>query len=204
MKQFLGGMAAASVLWVSILIAQATGKIDLLGWVGLEEDEEVPVEDATAVEAAPDESDRKTPRRRKGKRRIRRKPGSPMPEETYDLSEGVAGDALGTPGAKELTMGSAGGEDQLSAKEIDQGIDRVFRGIERCLVLAPPGAPTTGKLTVGMSIASNGAVTKVNLKGPGVMITGEVGACFRRIVKTIRYRSFDGPSMVVHYPIVFD
>ncbi len=204
MKQFLGGLAAASIFWISILFAQVTGKIDLLGWVGQEETEDVPAEEETVAETASDDPDKTTKKRRKGKRRIRRRPGAPMPEETYDLSEGVAGDALGAPGVKELAMGSAGGEDQLSAKEIDQGIDRVFRGIERCLVLTPPGAPTTGKLTVGMSIASSGKVTKVNLRGPNVMITGEVGACFRRIVGTIRYRSFDGPSMVVHYPIVFD
>ena len=98
----------------------------------------------------------------------------------------------------------AGGEDQLSSQEIDQGIGRVFRGIERCLVLAPPGAPTTGKVVFGMHIAPNGQVTKVNLKGPNVMIKGDVGACFRRTVKSIRYRSFDGPDMIAHYPVVFD
>jgi hypothetical protein len=204
MKQFLGGMAAATLIWGAILFAQVTGAIDLRDMLGLAEDEEIPAETGTVVGTATDEPDKKTRKRRRGKRRGRRRGGSPMPEETYDLSEGVSGDALGAPGAKELAMGAAGGEDQLSSREIDQGIDRVFRGIERCLVLAPPGAPTTGKLTVGMHIASSGAVTKVNLRGPNVMIKGEVGACFRRIVKTIRFRSFDGPSMVVHYPIVFD
>ncbi len=101
-------------------------------------------------------------------------------------------------------MGNAAEEDQLSSAEIDRGIDRVFKGIQRCLVLAPGDAPTTGKVVFGMHIASSGKVTKVNLKGPNVMIRGDVGACFRRTAKSIKYRSFDGPDMVAHYPIVFD
>ena len=55
-----------------------------------------------------------------------------------------------------------------------------------------------------MHIASSGKVTKVNLKGPNVMIRGETGQCFRRTVKSVRYRSFDGPDMIAHYPIVFE
>ena len=125
-----------------------------------------------------------------------------MPTRQYDTSEGMVGDALGA-SSRELAMG-AGGEDQLSSRGIDQGIGRVFKGIERCLLALPPDAPAKGKVVFGMHIASSGHVTKVNLKGPKVMIQGEVGACFRRVVKSPRFRSFDGPDMVAHYPVVFD
>ena len=75
---------------------------------------------------------------------------------------------------------------------------------ERCLLLLPPDAPAKGRVVFGMHITSSGQVTKVNLKGPKVMIQKETGACLRRVVKSIRFRRFDGPDMVAHYPVVFD
>lgn len=98
----------------------------------------------------------------------------------------------------------AGGEDQLSSAEIDAGIDRVFNGIQRCLILVPSQAPAVGKVVVGMKIAPSGAVTSVNLSGPNVIIKDDPGSCIRRTVKSIRYRSFKGPEMLVNYPIVFE
>jgi hypothetical protein len=204
MKQFIAGILTASLIWAGVFIAQAKGVIDLFG----EEEVSDQALEPTAAASSPPLSKKAVKKR--GKRRRPRRggnrtaSGNPMPANTYDLSEGMAGDALDGPGGKSLSMGSAGGEDQLSPGEIDQGIDRVFKGIERCLLTLPPDAPATGKVVFGMNIASSGRVTKVNLRGPNVMIKGETGACFRRTVKSIRFRSFDGPDMVAHYPVVFD
>jgi hypothetical protein len=202
MKQFFFGMLVASLLWGGLLYAQKAGMLDLIDFA------KTPNTDAemtfSEAELESDESkDRAKRKKRRSKRRRRRSASSgPMSARQYDTSEATTGDSLGG-GSRELGMG-AGGEDQLSSREIDQGIDRVFKGIERCLLLMPPDAPSKGKVVFGMHIASSGQVTKVNLKGPKVMVQGETGACLRRVVKTIRYRRFDGPDMVAHYPVVFD
>ena len=202
MKQFIAGLVVASLGWGGLLYAQKAGIVDVLGT------EAAPVRVAElstddASEAAADEPNTKRRKKRKGRRRRRpSSQGGPMPVNQYDTTVGVVGDNLDV-GSREVGMG-AGAEDQLSNVEIDQGIDRVFKGIERCLLLLPPDAPATGKIVFGMHIAPSGQVTKVNLKGPKVMIQGETGACLRRTVKAIRYRSFDGPAMVAHYPVTFD
>ena len=202
MKQFLAGIVTASLIWGGLFWAQKAGHIDLLGV-------ETPPEETvdTVPEATLESEAVKPPRegkRRRGKRRSRRAFDGNGPGNYYDTAEGVSGDVLDGPGGKELSMAGAGGEDQLSSQEIDQGIDRVFKGIERCLLTLPPDAPASGKVVFGMNIASSGKVTKVRLKGPRHMITGETGACFQRTVKSIRFRGFDGPDMVAHYPVTFD
>lgn len=202
MKQFLAGVIVSSLLWGMLIFVEKKGITHLFfEKEGATEDTTAPV--AEAVLLSKDVPEESKNRGRRGKRRRKNTSGSPMPLNSYDTTEGLSGDVLDGPGSKELTMG-AGGEDQLSSREIDQGIDRVFKGIERCLLTLPPDAPAAGKVVFGMNIASGGQVTKVNLKGPNVMITGETGACFRRTVKSIRFRSFDGPDMTVHYPVEFD
>ncbi len=203
MKQFFLGLVTASLVWGGLFYLQKAKIINLLG----EDEEPVVTDSATddATLASQDVKDTKAAGKRRGRRRGRRAAGSgPLPERSYDMSDGVSGDVLDGPGGKELTMGAGGGEDQLSNKEIDQGIDRVFKGIERCLLTLPPDAPAAGKVVFGMNIANSGQVTKVSLKGPRHMITGETGACFQRTVKSIRFRSFEGPDMVAHYPVTFD
>ena len=202
MKHFLAGIVVASLIWGGLFGAQKAGYIDLLGGNAPTEAVEIATPDAPLESEAV-----KTPKegkRRRGKRRNRRTSDSPGPGNHYDTEEGVFGDVLDGPGGKELSMAGAGGEDQLSSQEIDRGIDRVFKGIERCLLALPPDAPAAGKVVFGMNIASSGKVTKVSLKGPKHMISGETGACFQRTVKSIRFRSFDGPDMVAHYPVTFD
>jgi hypothetical protein len=203
MKQFIGGVLSASVFWAGLMFAQSRGAIDLFG-SGNEDDAVVDVvaRDTDTALWGKEVAERKSRKRRWGKRR-RGSRGAPMQAGRYDTSDGVAGDDLESPGAREVSMG-AGAEDQLSNAEIDRGIDSVFNGIQRCLLLLPPDAPAQGKVVFGMHIASSGQVTKVSLKGPNVMINGECGACFRRTVKSIRFRSFDGPDMIAHYPVVFD
>ncbi len=199
MKQFLTGFAVASVVWFGVLYAQATGGISLFG-DGDDATVAPQVDTDVGPTTAPDEAAPK--KKRRGGRRRRRGDGAPMKAAAWDTSVGQAGDDLEV-SPREVSMGQ-GAEDQLSEAEIDKGIDRVFRGIQRCLLALPPDAPATGKVIFGMHIASSGQVTRVNLKGPNVMIQGEVGACFRRTARTIRFRAFDGPDMIAHYPIVFE
>lgn len=197
MKLFFGGFFAASILWAGILWAQSTGAISLFE-----------PDDSEQAAAYLDEKDRPPEngetQKRKGRGRGRRSKRARNAAPSYPLGDGMSGDDLGAPGARALAMGQIGGEEQLSEDEINKGIDRVFNGIERCLVLVPSAAPTTGKVVVGMHIANNGQVTKVNLKGPKALVGGEAGACIRRVVKTIRFPDFDGPDMVAHYPITFE
>ena len=202
MKQFLAGIVTASLIWGGLFWAQKAEYIDLLGVNAPTED--VAPEASEATLASEEVKTPKESKRRRGKRRSRRSYDGPGPGNHYDTTEGVSGDQLDGPGGKELSMAGAGGEDQLSSQEIDQGIDRVFKGIERCLLTLPPDAPAAGRVVFGMNIASSGKVTKVNLKGPKHMISGDTGACFQRTVKSIRFRSFDGPDMVAHYPVTFD
>jgi hypothetical protein len=200
-KWFLLGFLAASVLWLGLVYAQSVGVIEIFG---ADEDGAV-VARASAGDAGVEAAEE--PKKKKGKRRRRgrRGEGKVWPAgPSYDTSEGVAGDDLGGPGASDLAMGEAGGQEQLTAAEIDRGIDTVFNGVERCLVLVPAGAPATGKVVLGMHIASSGKVTRVSLKGPKPIVQGESGGCIRRAVKSIRYPAFDGPDMVAHYPIVFE
>jgi hypothetical protein len=204
MKQFLLGFAVASALGVGALWAQSTGRLEIFEPV----DEVGPDEPAAVLELAvgadKDDTDSRRGKRRKSRRGRRGNRVQSLAGPGYETGDGVSGDDLGGPGARELSMGNAGGEEQLSEAEIDRGIDRVFNGIERCLVLVPAGAPATGKVVVGMHIAPNGQVMGVNLKGPNTIVSGEAGACIRRIVNSIRYPSFDGPDMLANYPIVFE
>lgn len=203
MKQFLAGIIISSIVWGGLIFAEKEGMMHLFFEAETLTESKESAPDETKISATEIQETKKGKGRR-GKGRRKSASGSPMPLNTYDMNEGISGDALDGPGGKELSMGAAGGEDQLSSQEIDQGIDRVFKGIERCLLSLPPDAPAAGKIVFGMNIASSGQVTKVNLKGPNVMISGETGACFRRTVQSIRFRSFDGPDMVAHYPVTFD
>jgi hypothetical protein len=205
MKQFVLGMVTASLCWGGLLLAQKKGIIHFLSFVSDSNDdvdsEAIPATLAVA-ETPDDKKDKKRHRKRSRKSPSSSSIGDSSQTGQYDMSEGMVGDSLDV-GSREVSMGK-GGEDQLLEREIDQGIDRVFSGIERCLLLLPPDASAEGKVIFGMNIAPSGQVTKVNLKGPSMMIKGETGACFTRTVKAVRFRSFNGPDMVVHYPVEFD
>ncbi len=204
MKQFATGFFMASTLWLGLLYAQSIGKIELFG---LGESDSVDKQVAVLEEEAQPTEKKKKKRRgrkRRSKRGKRQRQSRQMGSVTYEMGNGISGDELGSSGSRELAMGSAGKEEQLSEAEIDRGIDRVFNGIERCLVLVPSEAPATGRVMIGMHISSSGRVTKVNLKGPKVLVGGDSGACIRRTVKSIKYPGFDGPDMIAHYPITFE
>jgi len=208
MKQFMGGFVVASMVWVGVLCAQSYWNFKLFDFLFASDTEAS--QSMAELEMGPTVATKKKQKgsKKRGWRKRSRgqrssKHGQFVSRE-YDMSEGIKGDVLGGPGSRDLNMAGGGQVDQLSSAEIDQGIGRVFKGIERCLLLLPSDAPAQGKVIFGMKIAKSGHVTKVNLKGPNTMIQGETGACFRRKVKSIKYRPFDGPDMIAHYPIVFE
>ena len=202
MKQFIIGFIVASFLWLGALYAQSAGYIDFFG-TGEEPDTDRIADVSDAGVGGEDPQDDKGKKSKRKRRRFVKKRKS-LKSAAHDMGETTVGDDLGSTGNGELDMGSRGSEDQLSSARIDRGIDSVFNGIQRCLILVPSDMPASGKVVLGMHIASSGRVTKVNLKGPGPIIRGESGACIQHVVKSIDYPAFDGPDMIAHYPIVFD
>lgn len=201
MKQFLSGVLVASVLWLGVVFAQSRGVIEIFESsdtqeTGVDTAADIPMVDTDSEAAA-------SPKRVRKKRRRIKKRRAPLASDLgYERGEGEVGDDLSA-GARSVGMHN-GGEEQLSNEEIEAAIDRRFNGIQRCLTLLPPDAPSTGKLVIGMNIAGSGTVTKINLNGPNAMIKGDTGDCFRRIIRGITFRGFDGPDMIVRYPIIFE
>lgn len=197
MSRFVSGFAAASVLWGAVAIG-----LWLAGVIGPVEEEELamaPLEEPAPAIEEPAEDDAKSRRRR---RRGRRGPsgsgGAHVPS-----GNATTGDSLGENDPRYVDMES-GGEQQLASSEIEAGFDQAFGRIRRCLVLAAGDGPVSGRLTFGLRIAGSGRVTRVNLAGPAAVTTGESGDCLRETARSIRFRSFDGPDMVVHYPVTLD
>lgn len=186
MSRFLGGFFLASLVWGGVLYAQVSG------WLGRSR---TPPAAESSSSAEPAQEPRTQSRKHKTRTARRRRP-----------RHGVAtsGDDLGGPQVRRLDAAERGGEGQLRQGEVEAGIDRAFPQIRRCLMLAASEAPATGRLVFGMRIAGSGRVTKVNLRGPAGVTRGEAGTCMRRAARDIRYRVFDGPDMVIHYPITLE
>jgi hypothetical protein len=192
MSRFLAGFAVASVLWGGALALYLSGVLE-----GAPEEPVGEIEPAfgdEVVEAPPED----TPRMRRGRRRGGRSSGGGGPTP---LGNAITGDDLGDPGALNLDLGDEGGEERIPGHEIEAAMDEAFPRVRRCLVLAAGEDRVTGRLTFGLRIEPNGSVSRVNLSGPAAVTTGECGDCLRGAVRGIRFRSFDGPPMVVRYPI---
>ena len=98
----------------------------------------------------------------------------------------------------------SGGEEQLTGAEIDHAFDGVMPRVRRCFMLAATDRDITGTLTFGLRIGGNGHVNAVNLAGPAVLTTGDSGDCLRTAARSISFPTFDGPEMVVRYPITLE
>jgi hypothetical protein len=97
-----------------------------------------------------------------------------------------------------------GGEQQLSGAQIEAGFDGAMGRIRRCFLLAPGELPITGRIVFGLRIAGSGQVQAVQLSGPAALTTGDTGECLRSVARAIRFPPFDGPEMVVRYPILLE
>lgn len=190
MARFLGGFASASVLWAAFTYAVVTGSVTL-PFGPPSEVASAPDAGAADIDLAPDDKT-KRPRRTRGKRPRR-----------Y-AREGLSGDDLGGPDTRQLDMNGAGGEQQLRSDEIERQFDAALPQIRRCLILAASDEPVTGKVVFGLRIAGASGVTAVNLRGPGAITQTEAGACMQKAARTMRFRTFDGPDMLVHLPMTLE
>jgi len=188
--RFLAGFLSASLLWGGFLYAYTEGLLNID--LEPERPEEAEVADQEPEEDAAQGQKSKRKKRRKGAKGKR-----------YS-GESLVGDDLGGPDTRDLDMEGGGGEAQLLGHEIEQGFDEAFPKLRRCLILAADDEPVTGKLVFGLRISGDGRVSRVNLKGPSAVTKTEAGACMRQAAKGIRFRSFDGPDMLVNYPLTLE
>ncbi|UJR80515.1 Hypothetical protein I5071_25620 [Sandaracinus amylolyticus] len=198
-SRFLAGFAAATVVWGSAAAALHFA----LGWGPPSEPEEVAeIEEATEIAAAPEETTKRRGGRRSGRRGSRSTEGSI--EESVPRGDAVTGDDLREGEMRVIDGEGTGGEQQLSGAEIDAAFDGAMGRIRRCFVLAAGDDPVRGRLTFGLRIAGSGRATAVNLSGPAVVTTGDCGECLRDAARAIQFPRFDGPEMVVRYPITLE
>ncbi len=196
MARFFAGFFLASLLWGGLGYAHFVGWLD--GWG----DEQEPQEQAAVSSDAGVIDDAGPVAMRRRRRRTRR---GRMRANGRDWSgEGVSGDDLGEDAPREIDGAGQGGEQQLSGAQIEAGFDQVFGRIRRCLVLVPEDAPAHGRVVFGLRIASSGRVTRVNLRGPRAVTQSEAGTCLRQAARAISFPSFDGPEMVVRYPLTLE
>jgi len=195
--RFFAGFAVASILWGGGLWAWTEG---LIG------QSEIAVEPEELAEAPEEAIEEEEPPTKRGRRRRGRRGRGGRGGGEANLPTGTAttGDSLGENDPRELAAGESGGEQQLTQSQIESAMDGGFGAIRRCLVLVPADAPVTGRLTFGLRIAGSGQVQRVNLRGPAVVTQGESGGCLRTAARRIRFPSFDGPEMIVHYPITLE
>lgn len=192
--RFFSGFLVASVLWAGLGYAYVEGYVHFGA-------------DGEEIEALPDDpSDAgvEDPAAAGPKKRWRRKRNASGERSgTRRGGDALTGDDLRENDARNIDV-EGGGEEQLRGSEIEAGFDSVFGKVRRCLLLVADDEPVTGKVVFGMRIAGSGQVNAVNLKGPAGITASEAGDCMRTAVKAIRFRSFNGPEMLVHYPLTLE
>jgi hypothetical protein len=189
--RFLAGFAAASVLWGAFLFSIKQG------WIDISLEPEAPPGDETNLADSPQDNtaDKANRLRRKRTAPLKRiRPAGPS-------GDTLVGDDLRENEARNLNVGTGGGEEQLRGTEIEKAFDGVFGQVKRCLILAAGDEPAHGKLVFGLRISGEGKVSGVNLSGPASVAQGEAGACLRKAASGMHFRTFNGPDMVVHYPL---
>lgn len=204
--RFLAGFALASLLWGGLgayLVIEGG-----YGPAAEEPEAEVAVADTEAPEA-----DTTPARTRRGRRRGGSATSSDADERGSSgsgssiagpMGDRVTGDDLGEGEIRMIDGAGSGGEEQLTGAEIEHTFDGVMPRIRRCFMLAASDRDITGTLTFGLRIAGNGHVTAVNLSGPGELTTGDAGECLRTAARGASFPTFDGPEMVVRYPITLE
>jgi hypothetical protein len=189
--RFFLGFLTATVLWGLLAALAFFGVLPLPGAHSTDDAETAVAE----VAPEPEDPTGKTKRRRPKKARA---PGAPR-ERGDDGQDQQVGDDLDWDGERQVNM--AGGEEQLSGKEIEAGFDSVMNKIRRCLILVPADGEIKGKVLFGMRVGGDGRPRAVQLTGPGVVTGGESGSCLRDTAQSIRFATFDGPDMLFKYPL---
>lgn len=191
-SRFWAGFGVASSLW-----AAAAAYLWFVMEVRPPEEEIAVAAPEPVVEPAPIVEEEEPRRRRRG-RRVRTN------GERTPTGNATTGDDLGEPGMRMIDGEGEGGEQQLSSAQIESAFDGGMGRIRRCLVLMAGDDPVTGRVTFGMRIAPSGEVRAVQLSGPSAATTGEAGDCLRSAARAIRFPSFDGPEMIVRYPLTLE
>jgi hypothetical protein len=182
------------VLWGALLISSKQG------WIDISLAPQAPPGDETNLaDPSQDDTPDKPARARKKRATVAKRA-----VRSSASGDSTVGDDLRENEAKNLNVGANGGEEQLRGTEIEQAFDAVFSQIRRCLVLAADDEPARGKLVFGLRISGAGKVNGVNLSGPSSVAQGEAGACLRKAASGLHFRSFNGPDMVIHYPITLE
>jgi len=193
-SKFVGGFVTASLLWGAGVALWANGAFEPEEIQTIAFDGEG-LEDA----GAPDDEGSGMRRRGRGRRGRRDRGGASTP-----TGNATTGDDLGENDPRNLDLGAGGGEQQLSGAQIESGMDGAFGRIRRCLVLMAGDDPVSGRVTFGLRVEPGGTVSRVRLSGPAAVTTGEAGDCLRTAARRAQFPSFDGPPMVVRYPITLD
>jgi hypothetical protein len=194
--RFLAGFSVASVLWGAFLFSYKQG------WIDISLEPEAPPADEASVTDSPQDDDGPNKPARPRKKR----PGSAQsaPKRRSPGGNALVGDDLGENEARNLNVGQNGGEEQLRNTEIERGFDGILSQVKRCLILAADDEPANGKLVFGLRISGSGNVSAVNLSGPSSVTRGDAGACLRKAAQGMHFRTFNGPDMVVHYPLTLE
>ena len=190
MLKFVAGFVLACALSGAFLFSYKQG------WIDISLEPEAP-QDAASGPAVSDDGDEPD----KPGRPRRKRPAAAKRTHTGPSGNALVGDDLRENEARGVNMATGGGEEQLRGTEIEQGFDGVFPQIRRCLMLAASDEPAHGKLLFGLRVSGDGKVAGVNLSGPASVAQGEAGACLRKAASAMHFRSFNGPDMVVHYPL---
>jgi hypothetical protein len=202
--RFLAGFALASLVWgglgAYLVIERGYGPPD--------EEIDGPPELATADAPVDDTATTTTtrrPRRRRGTSGSSGSSGSTAPSTgSGPTGDATTGDDLGEPPMRIIDGAGSGGEEQLTGAEIDHAFDGAMPRIRRCFILAATDQDLTGRLVFGLRIGGNGHVNAVNLAGPAVLTTGDSGDCLRTAARAMTFPTFDGPEMVIRYPITLE
>ena len=183
------------MLWGGFLLAYSRGLIN----INLEPKSE---SDASASGTDDDKADSSgSGAQRKKRGGAQAKQGQRKGSGRHYVGDSTTGDDLGGPEAHNLDLNAKGGEEQLTGHEIEQGFDGVFPQVKRCLILAAGDEPVSGKIVFGLRISGHSGVTAVNLNGPSAITQSEAGDCLRKAARGIHFRNFNGPDMLVHYPL---
>lgn len=194
MRHFWAGFGVASLAWGG-LVGYLVAVDGMAPRTEAPPDDPVPCAEALVptVEEAPSPAPRG--RRRRSAERLADAPSSAVPTGTATRGD------LGQEAPRVLDLGAQGGERQLSSAQIERVFDGAMTRIRRCLVLAPGDAPVLGRLTFALRIGPDGRVRGAQLTGPAALSTGEAGDCLLSTARSLLFPSFDGPEMVVRFPL---
>ncbi|MGE0791841.1 MAG: hypothetical protein AB7S26_39570 [Sandaracinaceae bacterium] len=198
MGRFWAGFGVATAIWGAAVAFLALvldygppAPEPVLAAAPIEEVVEEPVEEPTPS------------RRRRGRRRGRAARGGRATEQT-PTGNATVGDDLGENDMRTVDMEGGGGEQQLRPSQIEAGFDAGMGRIRRCLVLMAGEDEVRGRITFGLRIAGDGTVQRVRLSGPRAATTGEAGSCLSAAARGLRFDRFDGPEMIVNYPLTLE